>query len=81
MLIKILRVQPRIELSSRWIPGIDAHSPGVFLGKPLSQDSYHFATDPLSPPLSNHVDPLQLSFAIKAASEVSGDQSDDLAIV
>ena len=81
MLIEILRAEPRIELSSRWIPRIDADSPGVFLGKPFSQDSYHFRTDPLPPPLSNHVDPLQLSFAIKAASEVSGDQSDDLAIV
>lgn len=80
MLIEILGVEPRIELSSRWIPGIDADSPGVLLGKPSSQDSYHFGTDPPPPPLSNHVNPLQLSFAIKAASEVSRDKSNDLAL-
>lgn len=81
MLIEILRIEPRIELSSGWIPRIDADSPGVFLGKPFSQNSYHFGTDPLSPPLLDHVDPLQLSLAIKAASQVSGDESDDLAVV
>ena len=81
MPIEILRVETRIELSSRWIPGIDADSPGVLLGEPSSQHSYHFGTDPLPPPLSNYVDPLQLSLAIKATSEVSGDESDDLTVV
>lgn len=81
MLIEILRVEPRIELSSGWISGIDADSPGILPGEPSSQDSHHFGTDPLPPPLSNHVDPLQLSFAIKTASQVSSDESDDLAVV
>ena len=81
MLIEILCAELRIELSSGWIPGIDADSPGILLGEPSRQDSYHFGTDPLPPPRSNHVDPLQFSFAIKSASEVSGDEPDDLAIV